>query len=269
MENNKRKRLNLACKSLLAAVAAIALNAAFSQQPVVVAESLQPGVVVSGAIQYGRRTITLPVGNWRVVRFSERNSNTSQTGATMLDAHFDEIVDGRLNRVLALTASKFSGSLNWTDEPCKTQGDAFWINDQKRGINDQFCTRVGFLTGIVDGARGEVFQNWARNIVATGTKYSPDMPFVQVTRYTSYDFLAMHMAFNPEVYGIPRSQRAERQFNDWHPKGLAQQPERLKFYEALKVWGPTYAAAVSRNFEGDKTLSSKDFQEPVFNTATK
>ena len=92
------------------------------------------------------------------------------------------------------------------------------------------------------GARGEVVQNWARSSITTGTKYSPDMPFVQVTRHTLYDFLAMQMSFNPEVYGVPRTHRAEPQFNDWHPKGLRQQCERSKFYKALKVWGPTYAA---------------------------
>jgi hypothetical protein len=120
------------------------------------------------------------------------------------------------------------------------------------------------MSGIVDGARGEVFQTWARNIVSAGTKYSPEMPFVTVTRYTSYDYLMMRIGFNPEAYGIPKSKKRDRTFNDWNVKVVAQNPDRANFYEALKKWAPVYATAVGRAFDGDVTLTSQDFGVPVF-----
>ncbi|AYQ29239.1 MULTISPECIES: hypothetical protein [unclassified Polaromonas] len=254
-------------KLILAFFLLVALRAAHSQEQVVPAESLRVGDSVSGAVKYGRRIITLPAGTWRLTTYKERDSSTSGGGATMLDASFDEIVDGRLDRLLLISATKYSRNLNWIDEPCKTKGDAYWIDDRKRGFNDQFCIRVGYLSGVVDGARGEDYQTWARNIVAQGIKYSPDMPFVTVTKYTNYDFLAMRIAFNPEPYGTARSKRPERTFNDWNPSSVSLGTERKKIYEALKDWAPAYAAAVSRAFDGDAGLSSKDFGEPSLEKA--
>ena len=183
----------------------------------------------------------------------------------MLEAHLDQVVDGRLNQTLRLVASKYSrSSLNWVEEPCKTKGDSYWLEDRKRSFNDQFCIRIGFLSNVVDGATGEVFQAWARELVATGVGYSREMPFVQVTRFTPYDFLSMVIAFDPEAHGVTRSKRAERTFNDWQPQTLAGHPDRIAFYEALKSWAPTFAQAAARAFEGDAGLSALDFGSPSF-----
>jgi hypothetical protein len=251
-------------RAFVAALLLLSLQFSYAQEPVVMADSLRAGDTISGAFKYGRRVITLPAGKWRLISYAERDSSTSRGGATMLDISFDEILEGRLNRILTISATKQSNNLNWVDEPCKTQGDSYWIDDRKRGFNDQFCVRIGYLSGIVDGARGEVFQTWARNIVSTGIRYSPDMPFVTVTRYTSYDYLVMRIGFNPEAYGIPRSKRPDRTFNDWNVKAIAHNPDRANFYEALKKWAPVYATATGRAFDGDVTLTSQDFGEPVF-----
>lgn len=245
-------------------VCAHALHHAYAQEKVTPAESLRVNDTVSGAIKYGRRVITLPAGTWRLTTSTERNSSTSGGGATMLDASFDEIVDGRLNRLLLITATQYSRNLDWIDEPCKTKGDAYWIDDRKRSFNDQFCVRVGYLTGVVDGARGNAYLTWARNIIAQQVTYSPDMPFVSVVRYTSYDYLAMRLAFNPQPYGIAKSKRPERPFNDWNPSAVAPGIERKNFYDALTAWAPMFADGVSRSFEGDTKMTSKDFGEPVF-----
>jgi hypothetical protein len=251
-------------RTFIAASLLLPLQLTYAQEPVVMADSLRPGDLVSGALKYGRRVITLPAGKWRLISYAERDSSTSRGGATMLDASFDEVLEGRLNRILTISATKQSNNLNWVDEPCKALGDSYWMDDRKRGFNDQFCLRIGYLSGIVDGARGDVFQMWARNIVSAGTKYSPDMPFVTVTKYTSYDYLAMRIGFNPETYGIPRSKRPDRTFNDWNVKVISQNTDRASFYEALKKWAPVYATAVARAFDGDVTLTSQDFGEPVF-----
>lgn len=237
----------------------LSVDAASAAAPVVSADTMKLGDVVSGSLQYGRRTMGLPAGQWRVVSKRERNSSTDGQGATMLEVAFDEVIDSRLNRVLQLLATKQSKSLNWIDEPCKTKGDSYWLEDRKRSMNDQFCIRVGFKSSIVDGARGEVFQAWARDIVAKGVRYSPEMPYVSVVRYTSYDYLAMMVSFDPSIRGIAKSRRVERQFNDWLPQTLGEHPDRARFYEALKAWAPTFASAVNRAFEGDEILSPNDF----------
>jgi hypothetical protein len=74
----------------------------------------------------------------------------------------------------------------------------------------------------------------------------------------------MRIGFNPQVYGIPKSKKSDRTFNDWDVKVIAQNPDRANFYEALRKWTPVYAAAVERVFDGDVTLTSEDLGEPVF-----
>jgi hypothetical protein len=242
----------------------LSLQFTYAQEPVVMVDSLRAGDTVSGAFKYGRRVIALPAGKWRLVYSAERDSSPSLGGATMIDITFDEILEGRLNRLLTISATKQSNNFNWVDEPCKTLGDSYWIDDRKRSLSDQFCIRIGYLSGIVDGSRGEVFQAWARDIVSTGTKYSSDMPFITVTRYTSYDSLVMRVAFNPRPYGIPKSKKSARAFNDWNVKVVTQNSAHENFYEALKNWAPAYASAVARAFEGDVKLISQDYGEPVF-----
>lgn len=251
-------------RGLLAALLLFSLQFTYAQEPVVTAGSLHAGDTVSGAFKYGRRVITLPAGKWRVIYHAERDASTSGGGATMLDITFDEVLEGRLNRLLTISATKQSNNLNWVDEPCKTLGDSYWIDDRKRSFNDQFCIRIGYLSGIVNGSRGEVFQAWARDIVSAGIKYSSDMPFIIVTKYTSYDCLVMRVAFNPQPYGIPKSKKSARAFNDWNVKVVTQNSARENFYEALKNWAPVYATAVARAFDGDVTLTPQDFSEPVF-----
>lgn len=235
-----------------------------SASPTVLGDSLKVDDVVSGHVKYGRRTIALPPGDWRVVQKLERNLSTTGKSATMLEVAFDQIVEGRLSRTLRLALTKYSNNFNWIDQPCKTQGDAYWMNDRGRGFNDQFCIRVGFQHNMVDGARGESFQAWARGIVSQGIGYSREMPFVSVVRFTSYDYLQMTISFDPAIVGIVPSRRSDRQFNDWHPQMVAQHPDRVAFYEQLKAWAPTFASAVERAFKGDETLVPNDFGEPAF-----
>lgn len=235
-----------------------------SASPTVLGDSLKVDDVVSGHLNYGRRTIALPPGDWRVVHKRERSSSSTGQGSTMLEVAFDQIVGARLSRTLELVATKYSNNINWIDEPCKTQGDVYWMNDRGRGFNDQFCVRVGFKSNIVDGARGEPFQSWARGIVSRGVGYSREMPFVSVVRFTSYDYLLMTVSFDPAIVGIMPGQRSERQFNDWHPQLIAQHPDKAAFYEQLKAWAPTFASAVERAFKGDETLTPREFGEPAF-----
>jgi hypothetical protein len=235
-----------------------------SASPTVLGDSLRVDDVVSGYVKYGRRTFALPPGEWRVVHTRERSSSSTGQGATMLEVAFDQIVGARLSRTLELVATKYSNNINWIDEPCKTQGDAYWMYDRGRGFNDQFCVRVGFKSNVIDGARGEAFQAWARGIVSQGTGYSREMPFVRVVRFTSYDYLQMTISFDPAVVGITPSQRSDRQFNDWHPQLIPQHPDKTAFYEQLKAWAPTFASAVERAFNGDKTLTPQEFGEPAF-----
>ena len=166
--------------------------------------------------------------------------------------------------MLEIAATTYSAQYNWQDEPCKTKGDSYWIEDRRTGVNDQFCLRVGFDSAIVDGARGYPFLAWAGEIKARSVAYSPEMPFVTITRYTPYDFLSMSVSFNPAPYGIEKSKDGTRKLNDWNGSSVSQFQERLRFYEALKSWAPTFASAVQRAFDGDETLTGKDFAEPAF-----
>jgi hypothetical protein len=233
---------------------------AFAASEVAQADGLRIGDVVSGSLAYGRRTFALPGGSWRLVSKSGRNpSTTGDSGSQMLQATFDQVVDKRLGRTLELVATKYSKTVNWLDEPCKNKGDSYWIDDRKRGMNDQFCVRVGYSSGVVDGAKGEAFEAWARDIIAKGIGYSRDMPFLRVTRFTPYDFLQMTVKVDAEGVGVARSKRPERQFNDWHPQTLANHPDRQAIYESLKAWAAKFAPAVDRAFAGDKSLTSDDF----------
>ena len=233
--------------------------------PVASAESLKPNDVVVGPIKIGRRTVVLPAGTWQLITSSERNSSTDGTAQspTLLSLEFQELRNGRLTRLLQVTATKFSRTVNWLDEPCKSQGDSYWIDDRRRGIRDQFCLRVGFKSGVVDGARGDVFQAWARDMKSKSIGYSPEMPFVMVTRYTPYDYLQMTVSFDPALSGIPPSQNPARTFNEWNAAGIAQRPANAKFFDALVAWSPTYAAAVQRAFDGEDGLAASDYGEPI------
>jgi len=181
----------------------------------------------------------------------------------MLEAAFDEVLDQRLNRTLQLTLTKHSKTGTWLDEPCKSLADSYWLDDRKRSFNDQFCVRIGFLSGVVEGARGDAFQDWARQIAASRTSYSPEMPFVSVVRFTTYDFLRMSVAFNPSVSGISRSEQRERHLNDWNSRAPTFSAKHQAFYAALQAWAPAFAAGVHRAFEGDETLRQSDFGTPT------
>ena len=232
---------------------------------VVLAESVKIGDIIQGSIKIGRRIITLPTGTWQVIFKNERNPSTdgSTQGPKMISLSFQEIIENKLTRVLQLEATNYSGNFNWINEPCKTQGDSFWLDDRKRSLMDQFCIRIGFHSGVVDGARGETFLNWARDIKQRNTAYSAEMPSIEVTRYNAADYLKIVMQFNPSVSGISHSKEKPRQFNDWNPRQLAQNSSHEAFYEALRSWAPTFAGAVNRAFDGDESLLSQDFAEPT------
>lgn len=241
---------------------------AWSAGPVVLAESLKPSDIVTGPIKVGRRTLVLPAGVWQLVTTSERNSGnegTTQT-PTLMSLFFQELRAGRLGRGLEVVATKTSRTVNWLDEPCKSKGDSYWISDRRTGMNNQFCLRVGYKSGMVDGARGESFQAWARDIKSKSIGYSPEMPFVSVTRYTPYDYLQMTVSFDPSTSGISPSANPTRSFNDWLPETVAQRPTHSMFYEALVSWAPTYAAGVQRAFDGDESLSPAEYGEPALPT---
>ena len=253
------------------ATLALLLLSSLASGAVEIAESLNVGDTVSGAIKIGRRIVVLPAGDWQLSVKSERSSSTEGNvqAPTIMALFFQEIRDGRLNRMLELTATKNSGRVNWIDEPCKSKGDSYWMEDRKRGINDQFCLRIGFRAGIVDNARGEAFQAWARDIKAKSIGYSPEMPFVSVTRYTSYDYLQMTVSFDPSVSGIASSQNPNRQSNDWNGLKSVPNSTHAKFYDALVLWAPKFAEAVQRAFAGDEKLSDADFGAPVLPSLSK
>ena len=245
--------------------AMFASSHSYSAGPTVLAESLKPNDIVTGAIKIGRRTFVLPAGNWQLVAKSDKSSSTegsSQAPSTM-SLYFQEIRNKRLNRGLEIAATTFSGKMNWLDDPCKTKGDSYWLDDRKRGTNDQFCVRVGYISGVVDGARGDTFQSWARDIKTNAIGYSPEMPFVSVVRYTSYDYLRMVMSFDPFPAGIIPSQNPARQFNEWQGQTVSQRQSHSKFYDSLVDWAPRFATAVQRDFEQDEYLTGDDFGEPL------
>ena len=249
--------------ALIAAIFSISYS--YSAGPTVLTESLRPNDLVTGSIKIGRRTIVLPAGNWQLVVKSDKSSSTegSSQAPTIMTLYFQEVRDKRLSRGLEIAATTFSGKMNWFDDPCKTKGDSYWLDDRKRGTNDQFCIRVGYMSGVVDGARGDAFQSWARDIKANAIGYSPEMPFVSVVRYAAYDYLRMSISFDPFPAGILPSQNPARQFNEWQGQTVSQRQKHAKFYDSLVDWAPKFATAVRRDFENDEYLTSGDFGEPI------
>jgi hypothetical protein len=229
-------------------------------------DSLKQGDMVTDAVRIGRRVVVLPTGEWQLVFRGERpvSSDGLNSLGNVVTLSFQEIVDGRFNRALDIAATSQSSNVNWHDEPCKVQGDSFWIDDRHQGINNQFCIRVGFASGIVDEAQGTAYQSWARDIKNKGIGYSREMPFILVTKYTPYDFLRMRLQFDPAVSGIPNSESSPRHLNAWNPANVGQGSQREKFYSALKTWAPAFASGVARAFDGDASLRGADFGTPNF-----
>lgn len=248
------------------ALALIISRQAIGAEEVVDSDVIRANQVISGAVKIGRRIIPLPDGNWQLVNRIEKNSSSdgSSQMPTIVTLYFQEIQNGRLHRGLEVAATTSSSRMNWQDEPCKSKNDSYWIDDKKRGMNDQFCLRVGYMSGVVDGARGEAFQLWARNIREKEIGYSPEMPFLSVIRYTPYDYLRMSINFDPDISGIAKSANVPRQFNDWQGQTVNTRPQHAKFYDSLVSWAPVFATAVQRAFDNDKYLSSKDFGAPSF-----
>lgn len=232
--------------------------------PLYPSESIRPGDKIAGSLKIGRRVIAVPPGDWQVISKTERNPSTDGTSnlPTMVTLVFQEIVENRLNRMLEVSATTYSARVNWINEPCKNKSDSYWIDDRKRSMNDQNCIRVGFFSGMVDNARGDVFNAWAHDIKMKGISYSVDMPYVLVTRYSSSDYLSMSVRFNPAISGIGPSKERERQFNDWKPAQIKEGSPHQQFYEALKAWSPRFDSAVERAFDGDEALSDSDYGNP-------
>lgn len=254
-------KLNILFVCFILCMQAVATHA----EPIVLVEAININDFVTGRIKMGRRIIVLPAGNWQLVTKRDTNSSAGNAmqGPTISRLTFQEIKDGRLNRGLEVAATTSSGNMNWLDEPCKSKGDSYWIEDRKKGINNQFCLRVGYMSNMVDGATGNDFQAWARTIREKQIGYSREMPFVSVVRYTSYDYLKMSINFDPALSGIGSSADPTRQFNDWQGQSVASRPQHLKFYEALVIWAPKFATAVQRAFDNDEYLTDADFGLPA------
>jgi hypothetical protein len=210
------------------------------------------------------KLVVLPEGRWEVAAKSARpiSSDGSYALGSMNRLIFQETSEGRLLRTLEILANRSSASVEWLDLPCKTKGDSILLDDKAYGINSQFCTRVGFIDGMVDQAVGSDYDAWARRIRANNIDYSPEMPFIQVTRYTRSDFLRVRVAFNPKASGIENSLAPQRHLNDWHPDNVKPGSAHERFYKALIDWAPQFASAVDRDFDGDKKLSPAAFGRP-------
>jgi len=218
--------------------------------------------VVSGQIKVGRRVLALPAGEWQLVRKAEGRGGSDLRAPEMVSLSFQQVTGNRIVQTLSVNASKNSSSRIWAAEPCKAQSDSYWVDDRKVGINNQFCTRVGFTSGFVDGAAGADYQSWVRDVKARGLAYSPEMPWVGVVRYTMSDYLLMAISFDPGVSGIGPSKRAARRLNDWLPDVARELPAQRAFYESLVAWAPVFATAAQRAFDGDETLQPADYGEP-------
>ncbi len=227
------------------------------------AKALKIGDPLFGAFRYGGRVIAVPSGQWRLIAKAEKNVVTGMSEPKTLTLTFDEVTEGRLARLLEIVATNYSSNVDWFAEPCKTKGDAYSIKDEKTGLNNQFCTRVGFRSAVVLGASGEQFEAWARDLTSRGVGFSPEMPFVRVTRYTKADYLQMTLSFDPQASGIGPSKYAERLVNDWNASSAPGNPQHVRFYEALAGWAPTFSAAVVRAFGGDTSLTGADFGSPA------
>ena len=91
----------------------------WSAGPVVLADSLKPNDMVTGSVKIGRRTFALPPGTWQPIASSERNAGSDDPSRTptLVTLSFQELRDGRLDRILDVVATKFSRTVNWFDEP--------------------------------------------------------------------------------------------------------------------------------------------------------
>lgn len=255
---------------LLIAFSGIAVpwaSSAADQTPVAFEEA-KIGDVIEHSVRIGSgffsKLVVLPEGRWELAARSARpiSSDGSYALGSMIRLFFQETSEGRLLRTLEIFANKSSGSIEWLDLPCRTKGDSILLEDKAYGINSQFCTRVGFIDGMVDQAGGSDYDAWARRIRANNIDYSPEMPFIQVTRYTRSDFLRVRVAFNPKASGIENSPAPQRHLNDWHPDNVKPGSAHERFYKSLVDWVPQFASAVDRDFDGDKKLSPAVFGRP-------
>lgn len=228
-------------------------------------ESLRAGDKVE-AFRFGERTVRLPIGDWQLISRSSRPVDVSgrESLGRMARVQLHEIRGGRLNRLLDVSVNDLSVRVNWRNEPCKAQGDSYWIDDRKAGMNNQLCLRVGFVDGIVNKASGTTFVGWARDLKERGIRYSPEMPYVSVTRYTMSSWLSMQLMFDPAVSGIQPSEASERSESDWQPQRAARDPQRSAFYLSLKDWAPQLALLIQHNLDGDASTPSPEYGAPTF-----
>jgi hypothetical protein len=256
---------NLRPLSALVVLSGVAF-ACHAAGPVVIGESLSSGDKVSGAIQIGKRTVGLPSGDWQLVVKTERNPSIdgSRQLPTILTLYFQEIKQGRLERLLEIAATEFTGRVNWLDEPCKTKGDSFYNEIRQNTTTNHFCYRIGFQSGVVDAVRDGPFLPWAQQIKNQAIRYSSEMPFVMAVRYSRHNYLRMRMAFNPVLANISSAAVTSRKASDWSGEDIETRPLNAAFYERLKTWAPRFSEAVYRAYEGDESLSEADFGSPNF-----
>jgi hypothetical protein len=226
-------------------------------------ESLSNGDSVTGPLRLGRRVVAIPEGRWQLVVKQVRPVSVDGRGqmGNIVRLYFQEVRENRLNRVMEIVFTPYSSTIDWLDDPCKAKGDSYWLDDKKRSFNDQFCTRVGFYSGVVDEAHGADFEKWGHGIRSAGIGYSPEMPYVVVTRFTRSDFLMIAMHFDPASSGINAAAQPRSQ-SPWSARNLVDGSKQARFYESLTKWAPQFSGAVSRAFNGDATLRSLDYGEP-------
>jgi hypothetical protein len=227
-------------------------------------ESLQPGDLVVGEVRVNDKRIPLPAGQWQLAVRNERNPSVdgSRNLPPVQTLYLYEVQNGRLERTLEIAVSEYSGRVHWLDEPCKEKRDSYFVQVQEATYDTHFCTRIGFLSGVVEKTVGTPFQAWAERIRKDGIAYSTEMPFVLVVRYTRTSYLRMVMAFNPSVAGIESQPARNRAQSSWSPSGLEARPANIAFYQALQVWSPKYSESVRRAHAGDQSLRSEDYGLP-------
>lgn len=247
-------RLSIRWRQLVAApLAALALGAWISKEDAF--KDLPLGKEVSNPLSIGKVHVPLPEGEWVVV-----GRHTSETGATggahtaggvMGTLALADILDGKLRGYIRIyTTLEYPTSPRWTKPAECSRGNMLFVqNEELPEVYSFFCWSLNHSTMHFDPKTGNDVKETSEFFKAKNVGFPDTM--LAATFYMSIGakYLRVKYYKNPEIEGIPPSQNAIWNKNDWHKSRIHQFPDKARYAEKMKIWATGWREKVKADFD--------------------
>lgn len=168
--------------------------------------TIEPGSEIAGALKFGRNTVKLPSGSWRLLAKSLSTTTINigvVPGVPRASAYLGITAESVLTAGMTIsgTLSSNMGIDRWLAEPCKV-APTLYLDDSGSSFTHPECLYIRVIGGHLRGGKTEPFagaEKWAKD---TGTRVSATMLLVYYAKYSGQDYLLVGAYLPPSTLGM-------------------------------------------------------------------